>query len=309
LKRIESGAIPPAIRAVIPPTALFIAHDADPDIFQLSFADPDFSPMFDRWRRLRKSGITVDFQRILRFPPSPFHFNDYKLDLSAYEEGEVIRQNARVFSQIYLRRIDEVMTVVKAISVSGSIERRQIEPEIENLLNLCHPMIARLIGCTLSMNSTEQRELKTVRLYAAEGSLADVLSNPPGSWTPTAKAKAVVGIALGLRFAHGLGLLHGAVKASNILFDADRRIQIPSDVPSIGAGFDCRLRCFGHSDLDRTAIFLTAPVDFSRAVAPAMAPAPRQPRAKPRSSICRQLRRARKSVRWGPSGRLLWRLH
>jgi serine/threonine protein kinase len=40
------------------------------------------------------------------------------------------------------------------------------------------------------------------------------------------KGKAVVGIALGLRFAHGLGLLHGAVKASNILFDADRRIQI-----------------------------------------------------------------------------------
>jgi serine/threonine protein kinase len=46
------------------------------------------------------------------------------------------------------------------------------------------------------------------------------------------KAKAVVGIALGLRFAHGLGLLHGAVNASNILFDADRRIQIADFSPS-----------------------------------------------------------------------------
>jgi serine/threonine protein kinase len=45
------------------------------------------------------------------------------------------------------------------------------------------------------------------------------------------KAKAVVGLALGLRFAHGLGLLHGAVKASNILFDADRRIQIADFSP------------------------------------------------------------------------------
>jgi serine/threonine protein kinase len=45
------------------------------------------------------------------------------------------------------------------------------------------------------------------------------------------KSKAVVGIALGLRFAHGLGLLHGAVKASNILFDTDRRIQIADFSP------------------------------------------------------------------------------
>jgi serine/threonine protein kinase len=45
------------------------------------------------------------------------------------------------------------------------------------------------------------------------------------------KAKAVVGIALGLRFAHGLGLLHGVVKVSNILFDTDRRIQIADFSP------------------------------------------------------------------------------
>jgi serine/threonine protein kinase len=40
-----------------------------------------------------------------------------------------------------------------------------------------------------------------------------------------------VGIALGLRFGHDLGLLHGAVKVSNILFDADRRIQIADFSP------------------------------------------------------------------------------
>jgi hypothetical protein len=38
------------------------------------------------------------------------------------------------------------VTVMKAISLSGSIQRRQIETEIENLLNLRHPMIASLIG-------------------------------------------------------------------------------------------------------------------------------------------------------------------
>jgi hypothetical protein len=40
------------------------------------------------------------------------------------------------------------------------------------------------------------------------------------------KAKATVGIALGLWFAPSLRLLHAAVKAGNFLFDADWRIQI-----------------------------------------------------------------------------------
>jgi serine/threonine protein kinase len=117
---------------------------------------------------------------------------------------------------------------VTVASLSGFIERCSIQTESENLLNLCHPMIAPLIGCFFPVESSE---LKTVRLYAAEGSLADLFWNPPASWTSTIKAKAVVGIALGLRFAHGLGLLHGAVKASNILFDGDRRIQITDFSP------------------------------------------------------------------------------
>jgi serine/threonine protein kinase len=70
-----------------------------------------------------------------------------------------------------------------------------------------------------------------VRLNAFEGFLADILLNPPEWWTPTVKAKAVVGIALGFRFVHGLGLLQGGLKASNILFDADRRIQIADFSP------------------------------------------------------------------------------
>jgi hypothetical protein len=59
-------------------------------------------------------------------------------------------------------------------------------------------MIAPLIGCIFPVESSGQREFRTVRLYATDGSLADVLSNPREWWTPTVKAKAVVGIALGL---------------------------------------------------------------------------------------------------------------
>jgi serine/threonine protein kinase len=49
--------------------------------------------------------------------------------------------------------------------------------------------------------------------------------------TPTAKAKAIARITLGLRFAHGLGLLHGGLKANNVLFDANRQIQIADFSP------------------------------------------------------------------------------
>jgi serine/threonine protein kinase len=72
--------------------------------------------------------------------------------------------------------------------------------------------------------------LKIRQLHAAGGSLAEVFSSNPAWWTPTAKAEAVVGIALALRFAHGLGLLHGRLNSGNVLFDGKGQIQI-ADFP------------------------------------------------------------------------------
>jgi serine/threonine protein kinase len=50
-------------------------------------------------------------------------------------------------------------------------------------------------------------------------------------WTSTVKAKVIAGIVLGLRFAHSLGLLHGHLTASNILFDFNHCIQIVDFLP------------------------------------------------------------------------------
>jgi hypothetical protein len=52
---------------VIPSTVEFLAYDADSDLSQFSLSNPGSCPMFYRWRHLRKSGITVDFQQILGF--------------------------------------------------------------------------------------------------------------------------------------------------------------------------------------------------------------------------------------------------
>jgi serine/threonine protein kinase len=63
--------------------------------------------------------------------------------------------------------------------------------------------------------------------------LAEVLSVRPEWWTPTVKAMAIVGIVLGLRFAHSLGLLHGHLTTSNILFNSDHCIQIVDFEPRL----------------------------------------------------------------------------
>jgi hypothetical protein len=43
-----------------------------------------------------------------------------------------------------------------------------------------HPMIAPLIGSVFPVKSSGRREFKTVRFYAIEGSLVDILSRLPG---------------------------------------------------------------------------------------------------------------------------------
>jgi hypothetical protein len=217
LTRIESQAFPRFGRPItIPSAVLFVAHDASPDPSQLSLSDEYSCPEFGRWRRLRQSGIAVDFRRIVR--GGGCGCARIRLDLTGFEAGSVIGAASR----LYRRGNDGLEIVVKAIDIS-EFEGFEIEKEIENLSNLRHPLIAALIGFSLAEGAGE---LKIGRLHAVGGSLAEVVSSNPVWWTPTAKAKAVVGIALALRFAHALGLLHGSLNSGNIHFDGGGQIQI-----------------------------------------------------------------------------------
>jgi hypothetical protein len=128
LKRIESRAFCGChLSIVIPSTVVFVAYHTHPDLSQLSLSNPDSCPMFVRWRRLRKSRIAVDFQRILRFGSYLLCLKDVVLDPFGFDEKAVIGRNKKVSSQICLRRIDGALTGAKAIALSGSIERCQIE--------------------------------------------------------------------------------------------------------------------------------------------------------------------------------------
>jgi hypothetical protein len=172
---------------------VFLADDAHSDLSQLSLSDPAFYSVFDRWRRVRESGVAVDFRPILK--PRPDHpcFKTSVFDLTGLEEESVLLEADRRSSRLYRKRGDESLIVVKSNSLSDSISKSQIESEIANLVSLRHPLIASPIGFA---ESTAPRRLKLARRYAAGGSLAEVLSDAPAWWTPTAKAKAIAGIAI-----------------------------------------------------------------------------------------------------------------
>jgi hypothetical protein len=115
---------------VVPSIVLFVTHDAHSNLWQLSLADPDSCPAFDRW--LRESGIVVDFQRIVRSGSGLPAVQNSALDLSAFEESLLFGRSGRGSTQMYLHRTDPVLAVVKSYSDSLLIGRCQIG----NLLNL-----------------------------------------------------------------------------------------------------------------------------------------------------------------------------
>jgi hypothetical protein len=228
LKRINSSAIPLDVFVIgIPSTILFIAHDCVPNVVRLNLSASDLCPEFERWQELRQSGITVDFRRIVRWN-SCLDEMKYSIDnLSDFEERRVVSQSDRISSEISGRRSDEILIVVKSIDLSRSIGKTQIENELENLLNLSHPLIITPLGFVISPG-----KLKVGRFYVEGCSLMETLSVEPAWWTPTVKAKAVAGIALGIRFMHSFGLLHGNLNSRNIVFNDEHQIQI-TDFSSI----------------------------------------------------------------------------
>jgi serine/threonine protein kinase len=171
---------------------------------------------------LREFNIKVDFRRILRFGYGLGDLKDYEINERECEAVSVLRLADRFLSERYLRREDDLGLVVKSIPRWKSTE----DCELDKLLNLRHPCIAVPIGFIFPDELSESQELKIVRLYVESISLAEVISMNPVWWTATAKAKAVAGIVLGIRFAHSLGLIHGHLNSRTIVFDSDHRIQI-----------------------------------------------------------------------------------
>jgi hypothetical protein len=200
LTRIESRAFhESSLQSIlIPSTILFIAYDAVRDGSQIRLVDENSCPEFDRWLQLKGSGIEIDFRRIQRVGFDVSCLRDYVVNLSVFEERSIISDSEEVPNEISHRIEDEFGVSVKLILLLETVEKSEIENELEKLINLRHPCIAGPIGFVFPIESDSLRELKIVRLYLEGCSLLEVFSINPMWWTSTVKAKAVAGIVLSL---------------------------------------------------------------------------------------------------------------
>jgi serine/threonine protein kinase len=225
LLRIEPSAFSgSSLRSIeIPQNVQFVACNASSNPRRLSLANVDSCPEYARWQRLRSLGIRVDFRRIRRFDSGFLSRSDCLFDLFGFREISELSRNERFLRLKYEGCDNGFEIVAKSINVSICIDIVTIERIIENLMNLRHPCISGTIGIVLR---SRFHELQIVREYSSGDSLSEVLSTSPEWWTPTAKAKAVVGIVLSMRFAHSFGLLHGHLTGDNVHFDEDGLIEI-----------------------------------------------------------------------------------
>jgi abelson tyrosine-protein kinase 1/abelson tyrosine-protein kinase 2 len=105
---------------------------------------------------------------------------------------------------------------------SGGFNEPQFLREVETLAQLNHPCVLRIRGWKPPIGRNPA-EIRTE--IAQNGSLKDILEKVRCGtrfpfWNPTGKAVLICGIALGMRFVHSKGIIHGDLKPSNILLNA-----------------------------------------------------------------------------------------
>jgi serine/threonine protein kinase len=189
-----------------------------------------FSPDFERWCRVRDPIEKRHSDRIVNLVGVQCSLESFVLDLSIFEEtSDASLTNPRseigkpVSVKQYSRLSDRLPIVVKSFDIFSCEKVNKILSKLLMFTLLKHPCIAPLIGFVLP---TESTPLKIATLYYSCGSLQNVQSSNPAWWTPTSKAKAIAGIALGMESVHQLETFHGSLKPNNIIFDENHYVHI-----------------------------------------------------------------------------------
>jgi hypothetical protein len=209
----------------LPSSICYIPNDAFSDDCQISFIPGDVSYDLGQSSLNRCDGFTFDSKTIINRDAILRVLAGYDLDLCSFERDQN-PETCELFGtsmSLYRRKSDGLEIAIKEIPNFDSHRDERSFESLEKLTHLKHPSIVSLFGIVFPKNSTV---LTIATMYCRNGSLKQVLANPPSWWTPTAKSKAIAGIVLGMRFAHSLGCAHERLKPSNILFDENEHVQI-----------------------------------------------------------------------------------
>jgi serine/threonine protein kinase len=150
------------------------------------------------------------------------------LDLSSFKKVVDLgfvkpQEESQVSVTHYSRLSDGFQIVVKSFYDLRGTNVYAVLIDLFLLTQLKYQCIAPLIGFVFPTTSTP---LITATVYYSSGSLKDVLDNSPMWWTATMKAKTIAGIALAMKSAHDLGIVHGSLKPNNILFDEAHYVHV-----------------------------------------------------------------------------------
>jgi hypothetical protein len=209
----------------LPSSTCYIPSDVFPDDCQLSFIPGDVSCDLGRSCLDGRDVFPFDSETIINREAILRVLAGCALDLCTFE-GERNPEICELFGtsvSLYRRKSDGLEIAIKEIqNFESNGDDRSLE-SLEMLTHLKHSSIAPLFGIVFPTNSTN---FTIATLYYRNGSLKQVLANPPSWWTPTAKSKTIAAIVVGMRFAHSLGCAHGSLKPSNILFNEKEHVQI-----------------------------------------------------------------------------------
>jgi hypothetical protein len=135
-----------------------------------------------------------------------------------------LRESEGICRGIYEGCEDGLRIEVRSLKFRESVKDCEVEEMIERMMNLRHPCIAGTIGVIFGRGGS--RELEIFGISSSVISLSEVVSSPPKWWTPTAKAKTIVSLVLGLRFAHSHGILHGQLTMKDVRLNSDGMTEI-----------------------------------------------------------------------------------
>jgi len=113
--------------------------------------------------------------------------------------------------------ISHELFVSKAMHLSAAVEQEKVHRMIDGLTRLEHPCIVSVIGCF----PIRDQRLVVLSAFVGGATLKEILDSRPFPewWTPTAVTKILVGIVVGMKYAHAKQIVHGDLRPSSVIVD------------------------------------------------------------------------------------------
>jgi hypothetical protein len=118
-------------------------------------------------------------------------------DCSGLKEGSEIDETDLILTQLSHPCSDRHEIIANSTNISVGVDNCYHEKMIEQLMTLRHPCISGIIGV---VHRSELSVLKIVVMDFGGNSLSRIVSRSPSWWTPTVKAKAIVGVVFCTQF-------------------------------------------------------------------------------------------------------------